>query len=158
MATMITFTINGKERTVTPHPDQKLLDVIREDLGLTGTKRGCDNATCGACTVIINGKATKSCTYALEKIQGAEIRTIESLVDGVDLHPVQEAMVEAGAIQCGYCTPGIVMELVALFETNPDASEKEIMNALAKHLCRCTGYEAIKDAARLAQELVKQAG
>lgn len=156
MTKVITFTINGKEKSVVPHPDQKLLDVIREDLGLTGTKRGCDNGTCGACTVVMNGKAVKSCVTAMEKVDGAEIYTIEGLQKEGELHPIQTALSESGAIQCGFCTPGIVMELYATFNENPDADEKKVMNALNKHLCRCTGYEAIKDGALIAQQLVKE--
>lgn len=156
MTKAITFTINGKQKTVAPHPDQKLLDVIREDLGLTGTKRGCDNSTCGACTVVLNGKAVKSCNTTMEKADGAEIYTIEGLAKEGKLHPIQKAMSESGAIQCGFCTPGIVMELYALLNANPDTEEKVILNALSKHLCRCTGYEAIQDGALLAQKLVQE--
>jgi aerobic-type carbon monoxide dehydrogenase small subunit (CoxS/CutS family) len=156
MTQKITFKVNGKERTVFPHPDMKLLDVLREELNLTGTKRGCDNSTCGACTVIVNGKAVKSCNFSLDKMEGAEVITIEAIAQGTQLHPVQTALMESGAVQCGFCTPGIVLELVALYENKVDASEDEIMNALNKHLCRCTGYEAIKDGALVAQKLVQQ--
>ncbi|MBN2556636.1 MAG: (2Fe-2S)-binding protein [Anaerolineales bacterium] len=154
MAETVTFTINGKQRTVPVDPALKLLDVIREDLGLTGTKRGCDNSTCGTCTVVMNGKAVKSCTVALEKADGAEIITIEALAQGT-LHPIQQALIEAGAVQCGFCTPGIVMELYALYSEDLDADEKKILNALNKHLCRCTGYEALWEGALLAQERMK---
>ena len=156
MTKVFTITVNGKEKTVAPHPDQKLLDVIREDLGLTGTKRGCDNSTCGACTVVLNGKAVKSCNTSMEKADGGIIFTIEGLQKEGKLHPIQKALSESGAIQCGFCTPGIAMELFAVFIENPDAEEKKIMNALSKHLCRCTGYEAIKDGAMVAQQLVKE--
>ena len=155
MAETVTFTINGMKRTVAVDPALKLLDVIREEIGLTGTKRGCDNSTCGSCTVVMNGKAVKSCTVALEKVEGAEILTIEALAEGTKLHPIQQALVEAGAVQCGFCTPGIVMELYALLMKDVDASEKDIQNALNKHLCRCTGYEAIWEGALLAQERMK---
>jgi len=155
MAENVTFTINGMKRTVAVDPALNLLDVIRADLGLTGTKRGCDNSTCGSCTVVMNGKAVKSCTVALEKADGAEILTIEALAEGTKLHPIQQALVEAGAVQCGFCTPGIVMELYALLMKDVDASEKDIQNALNKHLCRCTGYEAIWEGALLAQERMK---
>ena len=155
MAENVTFTINGMKRTVAGDPALNLLDVIRADLGLTGTKRGCDNSTCGSCTVVMNGKAVKSCTVALEKVEGAEILTIEALAEGTKLHPIQQALVEAGAVQCGFCTPGIVMELYALFSKDVDADEKKILNALNKHLCRCTGYEALWEGALLAQERMK---
>ena len=156
MTQKITFKVNGQERTVFAHPDMKLLDVLREELNLTGTKRGCDNSTCGACTVIVNGKAVKSCNFGLEKLEGAEVITIEAIAQGTQLHPVQKALMESGAVQCGFCTPGIVLELIALYENKIDASEDEIMNALNKHLCRCTGYEAIKDGAMVAQKLVNK--
>lgn len=155
MTKTVTFTINGVARTVLVEPDLRLSDVIRDKLNLTGTKRGCDNATCGACTVVFNGRATKSCTVPLEKVEGAEVLTIEGVANGRDLHPIQRALIEAGAVQCGFCTPGIVMELYALFERNLDASEDQIRNALGKHLCRCTGYEAIWEGALLAQQWMK---
>jgi aerobic-type carbon monoxide dehydrogenase small subunit (CoxS/CutS family) len=156
MTKKITFKVNGKERTVYAHPDMKLLDVLREELNMTGTRRGCDNSTCGACTVIVNGKAVKSCNFALEKIEGAEVVTIEGIAKDGELHPVQTALVNAGAVQCGFCTPGIVLELVALYDSKPDADEDVILRALNKHLCRCTGYEAIKDGALVAQKLVNE--
>jgi len=155
MTEKFTFKVNGVERSVEVEPGTMLLDVIREELNMTGTKRGCDNSTCGACTVILNGKAVKSCNTKIEKVQGGEVITIEGIAKGKELHPVQKALVEAGAVQCGFCTPGIVTELVALFDANPDADEKTILNALNKHLCRCTGYEAIKDGALIAQKMVK---
>lgn len=156
MSDSIQFRINGKERKVLVEPEMMLIDVIRDALGLTGTKQGCDNATCGTCTVIMNGRAVKSCNTPVAKADGATILTVEGLAKGMALHPVQAAIVESGAIQCGFCTPGIVMELVALFENKPDASETEILNALNKHLCRCTGYEPIRDGALIAQQLVNQ--
>ncbi|HFD39953.1 MAG TPA: (2Fe-2S)-binding protein, partial [Anaerolineae bacterium] len=133
-----------------------LLDVIRDVLHLTGTKRGCDNATCGACMVIVNGKAVKSCTFPLDKAQGAEVLTIEGLAQGAELHPIQQSLVESGAVQCGFCTPGIVMELYALLENKPEATEAELRNALNKHLCRCTAYEAIWEGALLAQQRMRE--
>ncbi len=152
MTEQVTFRINGVERTVTVEPDLFLLDVIRDVLHLTGTKRGCDNATCGACVVVVNGKAVKSCTFPLDKVDGAEVLTVEGLAQGMELHPIQQALVESGAVQCGFCTPGIIMELYALLEQKPEATEEELRNALNKHLCRCTAYEAIWEGALLAQE------
>ena len=152
MSDTITFTLNGSTCTVQPESHMKLLDVLRDELNLTGTKRGCDNSTCGACVVVVNQKAVKSCNYNLAKLEGAEVITIEGLAQGTQLHPIQESLVEAGSIQCGFCTPGIIMELYALFNQNPDASREDIMRALNKHLCRCTGYEAIVDGALLAQQ------
>ncbi len=156
MAEKFSLTVNGIPRTVEVEPDVMLIDVLREELNLTGTKHGCDNATCGTCTVMMNGKAIKSCNTPISKAAGSEIMTVEGLAKGTDLHPVQRAIAESGAVQCGFCTPGIVMELVAALEANPDASEQELGNALNKHLCRCTGYEPIRDGALIAQKLIKQ--
>ncbi|MEN6570693.1 MAG: (2Fe-2S)-binding protein [Anaerolineaceae bacterium] len=151
----ITFTINGKPTTVEVDPEMMLVDVIRDVLNLTGTKRGCDNATCGTCTVVVNGKAVKSCNTAVKKVAGAEILTVEGLAKGMTLHPIQKSISESGAVQCGFCTPGIIMELYGLLENNANASENEIENALNKHLCRCTGYEPIRDGALMAQKLIQ---
>lgn len=156
MAEKISFTINGQLQTVEVEPDMQLLDVIRDVLDLTGTKCGCDNATCGTCVVIVNGRAVKSCNTAISKVAGAEIVTVEGLANGMELHPVQKAISESGAVQCGFCTPGIVMELVAVLDQKPNASEQELTNALNKHLCRCTGYEPIRDGALIAQKLVQE--
>jgi aerobic-type carbon monoxide dehydrogenase small subunit (CoxS/CutS family) len=154
MSAKISFTLNGIPRTVEVDPELTLLDVIRDVFDLTGTKRGCDNSTCGTCVVVINGKAVKSCNYPIAKAEGAEILTVEGLSRGMELHPVQQAIAESGAVQCGFCTPGIVMELYALLESKPNASEAEMVTALNKHLCRCNGYEPILDGARVAQELI----
>jgi aerobic-type carbon monoxide dehydrogenase small subunit (CoxS/CutS family) len=155
MAEKISFTLNGQLRVVEVDPEMMLIDVIREILNLTGTKRGCDNATCGTCTVVMNGKAIKSCNTPVKKAADAEIITIEGLAVGKNLHPIQKSISESGAIQCGFCTPGIVMELYGLFENKPEATEAEISTSLNKHLCRCTGYEPIKDGALMAQKLIQ---
>lgn len=152
----MTFTVNGKERTVDYEPEMMLLDVLREVLNLTGTKHGCDNSTCGTCTVVMDGKAIKSCNTPAAKAAGTSVVTVEGLAKGVELHPIQKAISESGAVQCGFCTPGIVMELYGLLESNPDASEVEMTNALNKHLCRCTGYEPIRDGAMIAQKMIKE--
>lgn len=156
MAEKISFTINGKPTTVEVDPEMLVIDVIREVLNLTGTKRGCDNSTCGTCTIVVNGKAVKSCNMPVKKIAGMNVLTVEGLAKGMELHPIQKAISESGAIQCGFCTPGIVMELYGLLEEKPDASEPEIENALNKHLCRCTGYEPIRDGALMAQKLIQE--
>ncbi|HCS39662.1 MAG: xanthine dehydrogenase [Chloroflexi bacterium HGW-Chloroflexi-7] len=156
MAERMTLTINGKEQTVDYEPEMMLLDVLREVLNLTGTKHGCDNSTCGTCTVVMDGKAIKSCNTPAAKAAGTSIVTVEGLAKGMDLHPIQKAISESGAVQCGFCTPGIVMELYGLLEANPDASEVEMTNALNKHLCRCTGYEPIRDGAMIAQKMIKE--
>ncbi len=155
MTEKISFTLNGQLRVVEVDPEMMLIDVIREVFNLTGTKRGCDNATCGTCTVVMNGKAIKSCNTPIKKVENADIITIEGLAEGRNLHPIQKSISESGAIQCGFCTPGIVMELFGLLEDKPDASETEISNSLNKHLCRCTGYEPIKDGALMAQKLIQ---
>ncbi len=152
MAEKITFTVNGVVRTVELEGWEKAIDVLRERLGLTGTKRGCDDATCGACTIIIDGVAKRSCVLPGKKLDGTVVTTIEGMSEGTTLHPIQEALIEAGAVQCGYCIPGIVMTLHALFEKSPEAPEAEIIEALSRHLCRCTGYEAILEGAKLAQK------
>ena len=156
MAENLTFTINGAGRTVEYEPEMMLIDVIRDVLNLTGTKRGCDNSTCGTCVVVMNGKAIKSCNTLASKAAGAEIITVEGLSKGMELHPIQKAISESGAVQCGFCTPGIVMELYGLLNDKPEASEQEMANALNKHLCRCTGYEPIRDGALIAQKMVQE--
>ncbi len=156
MVEKISFTINGKPTTVEVDPEMLVIDVIREVLNLTGTKRGCDNSTCGTCTIVVNGKAVKSCNMPVKKIAGTEVLTVEGLAKGMELHPIQKAISESGAIQCGFCTPGIVMELYGLLEEKPEATETEIENALNKHLCRCTGYEPIRDGALMAQKLIQE--
>lgn len=152
----IKFKVNGIEKILEVEGNENLLDILREKLNLTGAKRGCDDASCGTCIVIVNGEAVKSCIYSVKKLNGAEVLTIEGLAKDGELHPIQKAMIDSGAVQCGYCTPGIVMELYALFNKNLDADENEIIDALDKHLCRCTGYEAILDGAKLAQRYLKQ--
>ena len=156
MSEKITFTLNGVLTTVDVEPDMMLLDVIREVLNLTGTKHGSDNSTCGTCTVVADGKAIKSCNTPVNKVAGATLFTIEGLAKGMELHPIQKALSESGAVQCGFCTPGIIMELYALLESNPNATQQELENALNKHLCRCTGYEPIRDGALMAQKLVQE--
>ena len=156
MLEKIGFTINGKPTTVEAEAEMMVLDVIREVLNLTGTKHGCDNSTCGTCTIVVNGKAVKSCNLPVKRIEGADVLTVEGLAKGTELHPIQKAISEAGAIQCGFCTPGIVMELYGLLEEKPEASQTEMETALNKHLCRCTGYEPIRDGALMAQKLLQE--
>lgn len=154
---LISFTLNGRKKSVSIEGWEKILDVLREDLNLTGTKHGCDDGTCGACTIVLNGEARKACIFPATKLDGAEVLTIEGLRrDDGQPHPIQRALIEAGAVQCGYCIPGIVMELYALFTKNPDATDDQLRTALAKHYCRCTGYEAIYEGAKLAQRYMKE--
>ena len=155
MPQKITFTVNGKKRTVEIEGWEMALYVLREKLNLTGTKCGCDDASCGTCVVIIDGEAKKSCIFPAKNLEGREVTTVEGMAKGKKIHPVQKALIDAGAVQCGFCTPGIVMELGALFNKNINAGEEEIIEALARHLCRCTGYEAILDGAKLAQQYLK---
>ena len=145
MSERISFTINGTSRSVEVEPDMTLLDAIRDVLDLTGTKRGCDNATCGTCVVVVNGRAVKSCNYPIAKAQGAAILTVEGISKGMELHPVQTAIAESGAVQCGFCTPGILMSMKAFLKDNPQPSREGIRDALSGNLCRCTGYHDIVD-------------
>ena len=155
MAEAIQFTLNGIPQTVAIEAADKILDVLREHLNMTGTKRGCDDGTCGACTIILDGEAKRACLLPAAKLAGAKVLTIEGLSQGMEVHPIQKALIEAGAVQCGYCIPGIVLELYALFTKNVNASDDEMKTALARHFCRCTGYEAIWDGAVLARKAMQ---
>ena len=155
MAEAIQFTLNGVPQTVAIEPADKIIDVLREHLNLTGTKRGCDDGTCGACTIVLDGDAKRACLLPAAKLAGARVLTIEGLSQGMEIHPIQKALIEAGAVQCGYCIPGIVLELYALFTKNVNASDDEIKTALSRHFCRCTGYEAIWEGAKLAQKYLQ---
>ena len=152
MDTKVTLNINGAERTVTPDADRSLLEVLREDLGLTGAKYGCGEGRCGACTVLVNGAPVRSCLLRIADAGGKAITTIEGLSRDGQLHPVQEAFLEEGAIQCGYCTPGMVLAAVALLKENPDPSPEEIIKGMNGHLCRCCGYPKIVKAIRRAAQ------
>ena len=140
--------LNGKDVTVTTEANKRLLDVLREDLYLTGTKEGCAIGECGACTIILNGEAVTSCLMLIGQVQGAEIITIEGLSENGDLHPLQQKFLENGAVQCGYCTPGMLLSTYALLLKNPNPTDEEIKEAIAGNLCRCTGYKQIIDAVK----------
>ena len=149
----VIFTLNGKETRVTSDPNRTLLEVLRNDLGLTGTKDACGGeGECGACTVILNGKPVNSCLIFIGQVMGQSITTIEGLSVKGDYHPIQKAFVEAGAVQCGYCTPGAVLASKALLDNNPNPSDQEISDGLSGNLCRCTGYNKMVDAIHLAAE------
>lgn len=149
----ITLKVNGTLYTVEIEEGRiTLLDLLRDKLDLNGSKFGCGVGKCGACTVIMNGDAVTSCTTLAEKADGTEVLTIEGLSDGYTLHPIQEAFIEAGAVQCGFCTPGLIMRSYDLLTKNPSANEQEIIDSLSGHLCRCTGYEAILEAVKLARK------
>ena len=156
MAEAIQFTLNGEPRTVAIDAAEKIIDVIREHLNLTGTKRGCDDGTCGACTIVLNGEAKRACLLPASKLADATVLTIEGLSPNGEIHPIQKALIEAGAVQCGYCIPGIVMELYALLTPKPEATDEELQAALSRHFCRCTGYEAIWEGAQLARTYLQQ--
>lgn len=138
--------VNGEEFEVLIEVHRTLLEVLRENLGLTGTKRGCDLGTCGACTVLINGKPYLSCLTLAADVQGKKITTIEGLIRDGELHPLQGTFVEKGAIQCGFCTPGMILTAKAFLDENPHPSESEVKKAISGNLCRCTGYTKIVEA------------
>jgi aerobic-type carbon monoxide dehydrogenase small subunit (CoxS/CutS family) len=142
----VTFTVNGQTRTVTTDPRRPLLDVLREDLGLTGTKYGCGQGDCLACTVLIDGAASSSCLTPVGDLTGRSVLTIEGLADADALHSVQQAFLDEDAMQCGYCTPGMIMAVVGLRTEIPHANAAEILGRMEGHLCRCCGYERIKQA------------
>src|SRR5947207_5590061 len=146
------FSVNGKEVNVQTPGDRVLLEVLREELGLTGTKYGCGEGACGACTVLVNGKRTFSCSTMVSEVVGKLITTIEGLAKGDQLHPVQEAFASEGAFQCGYCTSGMIMATVNLLDRKPNPTDKEIVDWMNGHLCRCCSYvkymQAIRGAAK----------
>jgi carbon-monoxide dehydrogenase small subunit len=147
----VSVTVNGRERTAEVQPRLLLVHFIRETLGLTGTHVGCDSSNCGACTVHLDGDAVKSCTILAVQADGSDITTIEGLApSSEELHPMQEAFWANHGLQCGYCTPGMIMAASALLESNPDPSEEEIRHALEGNLCRCTGYHNIVKAVQAA--------
>ncbi len=148
--------VNKKVYFLTIDTKESLMDVLRNRLNLTGTKNGCNSGHCGTCTVIMNNKAVKSCLIRGEKMHKAEITTIEGLSDNYQLHPIQEAFIQKFAVQCGFCTPGYIMELVALYQTKPYATLKDIKMVLEDHLCRCTGYKPVIEAAELAKNLLNK--
>jgi aerobic-type carbon monoxide dehydrogenase small subunit (CoxS/CutS family) len=142
----LTMTVNGRQVTVEVEADELLVDVLRDRLGLTGTKVGCNEGECGACTVIMGGQAVLSCLIPALRAEGQDILTIEGLSDGDRLHPLQASFVEHGAVQCGYCIPGFVLSSKALLDRNPHPTRDEIKEAVAGNLCRCTGYVKIIEA------------
>ncbi|MFX0210668.1 MAG: (2Fe-2S)-binding protein [Candidatus Hodarchaeota archaeon] len=153
----ISFTVNERKYSLTVDPKDSLLSILRENLNLTGTKNGCSQGHCGACTVVMNGEAVKSCLIRPKKLEGAKIITIEGISPkslGEKLHPIQKAFVNATAVQCGFCTPGYIMELYALLNKKQELSEEAIRVALKGHLCRCTGYKPIFDAAIMSREFL----
>jgi carbon-monoxide dehydrogenase small subunit len=153
---MVKFQVNGEQTAIDVEPTKTLLDVLREVLFLTGTKRGCDSGECGACTVLLNGQAVHSCLILAAELEGQDVLTIEGLSKNPkELHPLQKAFIEKGAVQCGFCTPGLMMSAKALLDRNPNPTEEEVRHSISGNLCRCTGYSKIVDAILTAGEEIR---
>ncbi len=155
MKQQIELTVNHRLYRVDVTPWDLLLNVLRDQLGLLGVKYGCGTGDCGACTVLVDGQALNSCLLLAIRMQGKEILTVEGLADGDQLHPLQQSFIDAGAVQCGYCTPGMLLSSKALLDENPDPDEEEIRRALAGNLCRCTGYKKIVEAVQSAAKALR---
>jgi carbon-monoxide dehydrogenase small subunit len=149
---IIQLTVNGEKYEVVAAPNQTLLEILREDLYLTGAKEGCGEGACGTCTVLLDGKPVRSCLTLAVEVQGREVTTIEGLAPMGGLHPVQKAFVEYGAIQCGFCSPGMILATKALLDENPSPTEQEARRAISGNVCRCTGY------AKIVEAMLKAAG
>jgi aerobic carbon-monoxide dehydrogenase small subunit len=152
----IRINVNGSWVEGETRPDRMLVDFLREDLGLTGTKKGCEEGDCGACTIIMNGKTVLSCLIPALKADGAEILTVEGLAEGGILHPIQQAFWEEGAVQCGYCTPGMLLSAKALLDECPAPAVEAVKEAISGNLCRCTGYSKIVRAIQVASEKLEK--
>jgi aerobic carbon-monoxide dehydrogenase small subunit len=155
MKTIIQLTVNGEPVEAAVEPNQTLLQLLREDLGLTGTKHGCGLGDCGACTVILDGMPVNSCLVLAVQAAGREVLTIEGLAENGKLHPIQQAFVDKGAIQCGFCTPGMILSAKALLDANPKPTELEVRTAISGNLCRCTGYQKIVEAVQEAAKTIE---
>jgi carbon-monoxide dehydrogenase small subunit len=142
----ITLTVNGREHALTVEPRRLLVDVLREDLGLPGTHIGCEHGVCGTCTVLLDGASVRSCITLAVQADGRSVRTVEGLASGTDLHPLQEEFWDKQGLQCGYCTPGMLMRAVEILEQNPDPTPEQVREGIASNLCRCTGYQFIVEA------------
>jgi carbon-monoxide dehydrogenase small subunit len=152
------FIVNGNEYEVIIEPHMLLIDVLRDEMGLTGTKYACGAGDCGSCTVLIDGKPSFSCLTLAVTAKGKNILTIEGMADGIALHPIQQAFVEKGAVQCGFCTPGMVLSTKALLDENSEPTRDDVKTALAGNLCRCTGYVKIVDAVEVAAGTMREGG
>ena len=152
----IRLRVNGVEHTLEAWPMQRLLDVLREELRLTGVKEGCGEGECGACSVLIDGTLVNSCLLPVCQVEGASVTTVEGLAESVQLHPVQKAFMDCGGTQCGFCTPGMIMAVVNLLQQNPNPSEEDIRRSIAGNLCRCTGYVRIIESVMRAAQAVQQ--
>ena len=150
MKKLLQITVNGEVRQALVQPYYSLLDTLRDELHMTGTKKGCDEGDCGACTVLLNGKPVCSCLVLAHAAHDGEVTTIEGLADGQELHPVQKAFVEYGGLQCGYCTPGIILSAVVFLDSGEEPTEENIKHALGGNLCRCTGYSKVVESVMVA--------
>jgi carbon-monoxide dehydrogenase small subunit len=146
MKQTIHLSLNGKTQEVSIEPNLTLLEMLRSELGLLGTKKGCEKGDCGSCTVLVDGKPVNSCLYLAVRTNGKKVRTVEGLETDEGLHPLQKKFLEKGAVQCGFCTPGMLMTSVSLLDENSNPTEKDVRNAISGNLCRCTGYQHIVDA------------
>ncbi|MDD5009957.1 MAG: (2Fe-2S)-binding protein [Syntrophorhabdaceae bacterium] len=158
MKKVITMNVNGREYEIAVAPNRTLTQVLREELGLLGTKEGCGIGDCGACTVILDGRPVNSCLVLAVQANGSQVATIEGVAEDQNLHPVQQAFVDHGAIQCGFCTPGMVLSAKSLLERNPHPTELEVREAISGNLCRCTGYQKIVEAVQAASRTMKKRG
>jgi aerobic carbon-monoxide dehydrogenase small subunit len=159
MKRIIGFTVNGDSVEVEVQPHWNLLRVLRDELELTGSKQGCGEGECGACTVLVSGAPVNSCLYPVMEVEGKEVLTVEGLVGkNNDLHPIQQAFLEKAGVQCGFCTPGMIMSAKALLDSNPDPTDDEIRHAIAGNMCRCTGYIQIVESIRFAAEIMSRTG
>ncbi len=152
----VTLTVNGKVHRIKVEPRYTLADAIRHHCNLTGTHVGCEHGVCGACTILVDGEPVRSCLMFAIQAQDADIRTVEGLGEGEQLHPLQQAFIDHHALQCGFCTPGFLMLLTGALEKNPNLSDAELKDVLSSNLCRCTGYQNIISAARTAADVMKQ--
>lgn len=158
MKQLLRFRVNGENQEIYSEPWQVLRDVLRDELGLTGVKEGCTTGNCGACTVLIDGKAVKSCLVLASQAVGKDILTIEGLSKNGELHPLQQAFIDYFAVQCGFCTPGMILTAKALLDENPEATEEDIRHGLHGNLCRCTAYVKIVEAVLAAKQKIQERG
>jgi len=155
---LLRFTLNGRPVEVAVKPSRTLVEVLREDLGHTGTKRACNSGACCSCTVLVDGNPVSSCSVLALQVEGQEVTTIEGIADGPKLHPLQEAFLDRGGFQCGFCTSGMILSAKALLDGNPDPTAGEVRAAIAGNLCRCTGYVKIVDSVLTAAKRMREAG
>jgi aerobic-type carbon monoxide dehydrogenase small subunit (CoxS/CutS family) len=153
----ITLTVNGRRHTLAVEPRRLLVDVLRDDLGLVGTHIGCEHGVCGTCTVLLDGASIRSCSTLAVQADGRSIRTVEGLADGAALHPLQEEFWDKQGLQCGYCTPGMLMRALEILEEDPDPTPERVREGIASNLCRCTGYQYIVEAVMAAAPRLRQA-